>query len=58
MRSDRGCHHGFVLGLSDGNTLTGNTAIDNDQWGFFVDAVPANMFQGNVCSGNGRGVAS
>ncbi len=46
---------GFVGDGSDNNTLTGNTAIDNEEWGFFVDAVLANMFQDNVCSGNGLG---
>ena len=28
---------------------------DNDGWGFLVDAVMANMFQGNTCNGNGLG---
>ena len=37
------------------NTLKGNTAFDSDEWGFFVDAVLSDMFQGNVCSGNGLG---
>lgn len=41
--------------MSDGNWFKGNWAIDNDEWGFWLDAVRANMFRDNECSGNGLG---
>lgn len=49
------CSRSSASTADGGNTLKGNAAIDNDEWGFFVDAVLANMFGGNACSGNGLG---
>jgi len=49
--SDR---HGINLGSSsDNNTITGNTAQGNTQYGIRVDTSSNNTITGNTCRGNG-----
>jgi hypothetical protein len=35
--------------------LIGYTEIDNDEWGFLVDAILANLFEDNDCKHNSLG---
>ena len=40
---------------SDNNGFTGNTAINNDGWGFYADAVLDNAFNHNNAHHNALG---
>ncbi len=53
--TSRESFHGFFTFSSDGNTFTDNQAFDNQEWGFYIDEILTNIFQGNVCWGNGLG---